>query len=306
MLSMPEHPPTPDAESSRDDRRLADSRRRLESIFRAAPTGIGLVANRVLLDVNDRVCEMTGYSRAELIGRSARILYPTDEDFEYVGRAKYEQIARQGTGTVETRWRRKDGQVIDVLLSSTLLDMSDLGAGVTFTALDISQRKETLAHLAALSRRNETLLAAIPDIIMEVDRHKVYTWANAAGYAFFGDDCLGREASYYFADPQKTYNNVAPLFNGDEQVVYVESRQRRRDGQVRLLAWWCRTLKDAEGNVIGALSTARDITDAKAAEDELRYRLTFENTIASISSHLIHIEPHERDAAISNALARIG
>jgi PAS domain S-box-containing protein len=80
----------------------------LESIFRAAPTGIGMVSERVLKRVNDRICEMTGYSREELLDQSARMLYPTDEDFEYVGTEKYAQIRERGIGTVETRWRRKD------------------------------------------------------------------------------------------------------------------------------------------------------------------------------------------------------
>nr|HOO45747.1 PAS domain-containing protein [Deltaproteobacteria bacterium] len=95
---------------------------RLDSIFRAVPTGIGVVADRVLLEVNDRICQMTGYSREELIGKSARMLYPTLEDYDYVGREKYDQIRKTGTGSVETRWRRKDGSIIDIILSSTPID----------------------------------------------------------------------------------------------------------------------------------------------------------------------------------------
>ncbi len=114
----------------------------LNSIFRAAPVGIGLVNNRVFGWTNQRIEEMTGYKREELEGRSSRILYPTDEDFEYVGREKYRQIAQTGTGTVETHWRRKDGEIIDVLLSSTPLDLNDLSLGVTFSALDITERKQ--------------------------------------------------------------------------------------------------------------------------------------------------------------------
>jgi PAS domain S-box-containing protein len=118
----------------------------LSSIFRAAPTGIGVVTNRILLAVNDRICEMIGFSREELIGQSARVLYPSDADFEYVGTEKYRQIRERGTGTVETRWQCKDGRIIDVLMSSSPINPSDLAAGVTFTALDITDRKKAEAE----------------------------------------------------------------------------------------------------------------------------------------------------------------
>lgn len=112
----------------------------LQSLFRAAPIGIGLVVDRVLLRVNERLCEMLGYGAAELVGQNARMVYPTQEEYEYVGREKYRQIALHGVGTVETRWVRKDGQLIDILLSSSPVDPGNLEAGVTFTALDITDR----------------------------------------------------------------------------------------------------------------------------------------------------------------------
>jgi PAS domain S-box-containing protein len=120
---------------------LRRSEATLKSIFRAAPAGIGMVRDRIVCEVNERVCAMTGYAREELVGRSARMLYPTQEDYDHVGREKYGQIRERGVGTVETRWVRKDGEVIDVLLSSAPIDPEDLSVGVTFTAMDISERK---------------------------------------------------------------------------------------------------------------------------------------------------------------------
>lgn len=114
----------------------------LESIFRVAPIGIGLTRNRVLWEVNDYICEMTGYARRELVGKSASILYPTQADYEFVGSEKYRQIAESGTGTVETRWQAKNGRIIDVLLSSTPLNFEDIAGGVTFTVLDITERNQ--------------------------------------------------------------------------------------------------------------------------------------------------------------------
>jgi PAS domain S-box-containing protein len=128
-------------ERKQSEQMLRESEEHLRSIFRSAPIGIGSVVNRELKRVNSRLCEMTGYDEGELVGRSSRLLYPTSEDFEFVGREKYAQIRDHGTGTVETCWQRKDGTIIDVLLSSTPVDLRDHSKGVTFTALDITERK---------------------------------------------------------------------------------------------------------------------------------------------------------------------
>jgi PAS domain S-box-containing protein len=115
----------------------------LDGIFRAAPIGIGVLTNRVLKEVNDQICAMTGYSREELLGKSSRILYPTEEDFEYAGRKKYQMIDKNGMGTVETRWQRQDGAIIDVRLTSVPLVSSASSVEVLFTAIDITERKKT-------------------------------------------------------------------------------------------------------------------------------------------------------------------
>ena len=128
-------------EHKQAEQALRESEVTLSSIFRAAPTGIGMTQNRIMKQVNEQLCKMTGYSRDELLEQSARMLYPSKEEFQRVGKEKYTMIQESGTGTIETCWKRKDGTEIDVLLSSTPLDPSDLSKGVTFTVLDITERK---------------------------------------------------------------------------------------------------------------------------------------------------------------------
>ncbi|MDW7680266.1 MAG: response regulator, partial [bacterium] len=50
------------------EKALQDSEEQIRSIFRVAPIGIGIVRDRILQDVNPRLCEMTGYKKEELIG----------------------------------------------------------------------------------------------------------------------------------------------------------------------------------------------------------------------------------------------
>jgi|GEM_PF-2507331 len=161
----------------------------LNSIFRAAPVGIGLVIDRVILKVNDRLCDMLGYTSEELVNKKADFIYETQEEFERVGKVKYEQIDKEGTGTVETRWNLKDGRVIDILLSSTPLDFKNHTQGVTFTALDITDRKQAIDALQgamkkleedqqALMEKNVTLREVLNQIEDEKKQIKLQIQAN--------------------------------------------------------------------------------------------------------------------------------
>ena len=114
----------------------------LGSMLQAAPIGVGMVRDRVMEWVNEGMTALTGYQLHELREKSARMLYPDDEEFERAGRDKYEEIRSRGKGSVETHWRRKDGTVIDVHLSSAPIDPLDLSAGVVFTVLDITAQKK--------------------------------------------------------------------------------------------------------------------------------------------------------------------
>jgi len=116
---------------------------KISSIFRVLPAGIGVTNNRILMEVNPYFCQMVGYTSEELIGKSAELLYPTFEDYKYVGEEKYRQIDESGKGKVETQWKRKDGNIIDIVLVSTPINQNDLSQGITFTALDITEMKRT-------------------------------------------------------------------------------------------------------------------------------------------------------------------
>ena len=77
-------------------------------------------------------------------------------------------INEQGIGTVETRWKRKDGDVWDILLSSVPLDPEDLSKGVTFSALDITERvqaedeiRRRAGELTALLKSSQSLAATL-------------------------------------------------------------------------------------------------------------------------------------------------
>jgi signal transduction histidine kinase len=68
-------------------------------------------------------------------------LYESDEEYERVGFELHSQIQKLGTGTVESKFRRKDDRIIDVLLRSSLINPGDFSEGRIFTVTDITQTK---------------------------------------------------------------------------------------------------------------------------------------------------------------------
>ena len=133
----------------------------LTSIFRASPTGIGVIIDRVIKEVNERFCDMVGYAREDMVGENSRIVYASNEEYERVGQEKYRQISKRGTGTVETKLLCKDGTMIDVLLSSTPLIAGNLSSGVTFTATDITGLKIAEGNLRDKVKELNDALAQI-------------------------------------------------------------------------------------------------------------------------------------------------
>ncbi len=151
-----------DLERVQAEQALRASEAHLASVLRAAPVGIGVLQQRVFQDVNETMTVLTGYSREELLGQSARMLYASDADYEHVGIEKYRRIREQGVGSVETRWRCKDGKIINVFLSSTPITPGELTGKVVFTAENITERKQADAErMAAMERQRDTLVREV-------------------------------------------------------------------------------------------------------------------------------------------------
>jgi len=121
------------------ENKLRENEAIMKSIFRAAPAGIGLINTSQKINwTNFKLREMTGYSEEELADQDMRMLYPDDNEYRFVMEAKYNQLKKEGVGNIETVWKRKDGRLIRILLSSSPIDPGDWAKGITFTALDIT------------------------------------------------------------------------------------------------------------------------------------------------------------------------
>jgi len=247
----------------------------LRSLLHALPVGIGVVYDRVVMEVNERLCDILGYAPEEILGKSARMFYPTDEDFEYVGVIKYKQIHEKGIGTIETRMQRKDGSIIDVFLSSYPIDPKDLSMGVTFTVLDISLRKQSERKLQESEQKYRLLVESTPDWVWICDKEGRHIFSNKAAKQILGyedQEIIGVPA-FSLMHPedrkqvQKWFKNAQKEKRGWRGSVI---RWKHKNKSIRYLETIAEPILDAKGNLTGFTGIDRDITARKQSEKALQ------------------------------------
>jgi PAS domain S-box-containing protein len=156
-------------ESKKNEVSLRERQAELKSIFAAAPGGIGVSVNKEFREINQYFCDMLGYGPEELTGKTSRMIYPDDEEFDFVQREMDRQIRDRGFSKIETRWKRKDGMILDILLSSAPLIPGDIPRGITFTAIDITDRKRVEDELRIENEKNRGLMDHANDAIFIAD-----------------------------------------------------------------------------------------------------------------------------------------
>ena len=245
---------------------LLKSEEKMSSIFRVAPTGIGVVKDRVIIEVNPRICEITGYSKNELLGKNARVLYPTKEEYENVGTEIYRQIAESGTGTVETRWLKKNGSILNILLSSTPINIDNYSTGITFTALDITERKQAKKELTKLS----TAVKQSPSVILITNTKGDLEYVNPkftelTGYTF--EEAKGQNPRFLKSVEltDEMYKELWKTISSGKEW-RGEFHNKKKNGELFWESASISPIFDGHGKIINYVKVAEDITERKRIE----------------------------------------
>jgi len=127
---------------------LKKSNETVNSILSACPIGIGLVENRIIKRVNEAMKKMFHFdTEADYLGKSARIVYASDEDFQKIGTFIFNQFKIGKEAVLDTTFKRKDGTTFSGHLKVNTLYPPDPMQRATFTISDISWRKQAELEL---------------------------------------------------------------------------------------------------------------------------------------------------------------
>jgi PAS domain S-box-containing protein len=291
----------------------------LRSILTAAPLSIGLGHGRVLIWVNRWMLDMLGYAEEALVGRSARVLYESDVEFERVGEVRAATVNRGRMGEVETRWRRFDGTFIDVLLRFVRIDPDDPAEQVIFTALDITKAKRAARELADREERIRLLLNSSGEGVFGVDNHGRCIFANQMCLELLGfnteTELLGQrthEIMHHSHKDGTPYTEQAcPIcrsFRKGDSVHKLEELFWRADGHGFPVEYWAHPVIK-EGKVVGAVVNFIDITERLQAEQRLKNALSqtqqareqLNAILSSMADALVVIDPAGRITMLNEA-----
>ena len=142
---------------------LKKSEKRFRTLFEQSIDAILVHENEIIIDANNRVCEMLGYSKKQLLNTSILELHK-----EAVKKDISKNIGSKKTFfQIETEWIKSDGSFVDIEISSSIVDPERNVYQVI--ARDITDRKEAERKLKISEQLNRALVENIDFTLNLID-----------------------------------------------------------------------------------------------------------------------------------------
>jgi diguanylate cyclase (GGDEF)-like protein/PAS domain S-box-containing protein len=287
---------------------LRESDRRFRDIFDQAAVGITRVnLQGVLVDANQKFCDLLGYARGELIGKAIRdITHPDD----YGTGARYRDQLTGGTMRSvagEKRFVRRDGSTIWTRRTmSTACDELGRPQYVISVVEDITERKKAEEAL----RASEQLLTAtfsqagVGIFVTSLDSR--YLQVNDKYCAMLGysrPELLGMSISEVntAGDLEDVRANRARMLSGECTHSSRERQVRRRDGSLFWVAHSTTLIRDEDGKPRHFITVAEDISDRRHAEERLASERTLLRAVVDAMPERIYVKDREGRFLLQNA-----
>lgn len=244
----------------------------------------------IIIQINRQAECLLGYQILELIGRSIETLLP--KSFREAHQQLYAQYAAapfartMGTGR-EIQSLRKDGSLVDVDIS---LNPIQTKQGLFFVSAlyDNTVRKQKERELqkfqALIAAANDAIISKSPDGIIE-------SWNQGAErlFGFTAAEIIGKPMRMLFPpDRLSEEYEILSRIACHERIEHFETVRLCKDGRLIDVSVNISPILDLQGRMIGVSSIARDISERKAAEAEIK-KLAFNDPLTRLPNRrLLH------------------
>jgi PAS domain S-box-containing protein len=257
-------------ERKQGEEALKKSEEKFSKAFRQSPLALTVTSakDHRYIDVNDTFERMTGWQRGEIIGRTPFHLNLWVEPAQRMELS----TAIQTKGTVrnlEFRFRCKDGEQRVGLGSAEAIEIENEPCILAVIA-DITERKRAEDEL----QRQAQLIGQVHDALVTTDLKGSVTFWNEGATRVFGysaEEALGKPVPFLYPEDQHAFlaqELVAPV--QEKGWHETEARVRSKSGREFPIHLSLALLRSAEGDAVGMIGSAIDITERERAENAIR------------------------------------
>ena len=224
----------------------------------------------IITDVNEQMVNITGHLRKRLIGTPFKE-YFTDPEEAYEGIK--ETLAKEMVRDYELTLVSNTGEEIPVSYNATVFtDANKNVKGVFAIARDITEYKKMEHEIKESQRYNRGLIESSIDAMLTTDTDGIITdvneqMVNIAGHS--REELIGTPFKEYFTNPEVAYEGIIKTL-AEKMVRDYELTLVSRRGKEFPVSYNATVFTDANGYVKGVFAVARDMTEHKRLEKELK------------------------------------
>jgi PAS domain S-box-containing protein len=252
--------------------------------------------NSTIQSWNAAAERMFGYTAAEAVGRSIRMIIPDELQHE---EDDVLQKIRAGEALThfETVRLRKDRTRVPISLTvSPIYDDAGQVIGASTIARDISERKTT----ETASRRLAAGVQSSDDAIVTKNLDGIITSWNAAAERMFGytvEEAIGKSIRMIIPQHlQSEEDMVLSRIRAGKSVDHFETVRQRKDGTQLAISLTVSPIRNEAGQVVGASKIARDITERTQLETAARENAAITQKLGEVGA--VVASTLERDTII--------
>jgi PAS domain S-box-containing protein len=286
---------------------IAEAAARTREVIELSPDAFFLTDMDLrITEVNAAACKMLGYERNEVVGKKSFFDLVRPEDAGRLEQAKAEMAATGDVHRGDWVQVRKGGTTGVVEVTSNILP----GGRLQAFARDITERKRA----ENIRQRLATIVQQSNDSIISQDlKGNILTWNRSAERLYGYSEAEALRMNIAATVPEGDSEMLAHLdaARHGRQAPPVEVKRRAKDGRI-LEVWWTAAPLFEDGQQVGIVTTARDITERKRLEHERQSHLDAMERFYRVSAVFLSEQPagavlHELlDTAIAISQADFG
>jgi PAS domain S-box-containing protein len=223
-----------------------------------------------ITDVNEKMCQMSGFERTELIGSAFQDYFT---DVKRAAAGVRNTLDKGALTNYELTLRTKDGhEQLVSFNAATFTDQAGKVRGIFASARDITEQGSLQKLLAEEQAYNRGLFEASRDGLVTVNDDMRITDVNETLCKMVGRtraQLVGSMFPEYFTERERAIDGVHLTFEKGLVTNYVLTMQAA-NGQKLSVSFNAAVFRDAGGVVRGIFASFRDVTDQQELELQLR------------------------------------